>query len=162
MTRRQITTIRSTGLAAFAIVSVLLAPASVFADEPAPETGQVDGAVVAVGQPPVPPTTVVVAVGQPPVPPTPDVVAVGQPPVPPTADVVAVGQPPVPPTADVVAVGQPPVPPTADVVAVGQPPVPKAPTAVRRQIKPAPVFVVSPDALRSTADAALDVLDAWF
>jgi hypothetical protein len=33
-------------------------------------TGEVDGAIVAVGPPPVPPTTVVVAVGPPPVPPT--------------------------------------------------------------------------------------------
>lgn len=46
----------------------------VHADEPVGEppaaTGEVDGAVVAVGLPPVPPTTVVVAVGLPPVPPT--------------------------------------------------------------------------------------------
>jgi hypothetical protein len=48
-------------------------------------TGEVDGAVVAVGPPPVPPTTVVVAVGPPPVPPTTVVVAVGPPPVPPTS-----------------------------------------------------------------------------
>jgi hypothetical protein len=51
--------------------------------EPPVETGEVGGATVAVGPPPVPPTSVVVAVGQPPVPPTSVVVAVGQPPVPP-------------------------------------------------------------------------------
>ncbi len=138
MTRRQISSTRSASFAALAMVVTLgvLAPASVFADtpvaEPAPETGEVDGAIVAVGAPPVPTTTVVVAVGQ----------------------------PPVPPTQDVVAVGQPPVPPTQDVVAVGQPPVPPAPAAIRRPAQP--VIVVSADALRSTADAALDVLDSWF
>jgi hypothetical protein len=53
-----------------------------------PVTGEVDGNTVAVGQPPVPPSTVVevaveVAVGQPPVPPSTVVeVAVGRPPVP--------------------------------------------------------------------------------
>jgi hypothetical protein len=52
------------------------------ADEPA--TGEVDGAIVAVGAPPVPvPPQPVVAVGQPPVPTPPEtIVAVGQPPVP--------------------------------------------------------------------------------
>ena len=59
------------------------------ADEPptAPETtvatGEIDGAVVAVGLPPVPPTSVVVEVGEPPVPPATVVVEVGEPPVPP-------------------------------------------------------------------------------
>jgi hypothetical protein len=62
--------------------------ASVHADEepvagPPAETGESNGAVVAVGPPPVPPSTVVVAVGAPPVPPAPVVVAVGAPPVPP-------------------------------------------------------------------------------
>ena len=63
--------------------------ASVHADQepvatPPVETGESNGAVVAVGPPPVPPTTVVVAVGAPPVPPVqPVVVAVGAPPVPP-------------------------------------------------------------------------------
>lgn len=124
MTWRQISSTRSVRVAALALVVTLgvLAPASVFADEhvaePTPETGEVDGAVVAVGQPPVPPAP------------------------------------------DVVAVGQPPVPPTQDIVAVGQPPVPPAPAAVRRPAQP--VIVVSADALRSTADAAFDVLDAWF
>ncbi len=137
MTRRQISSTRSASFAALAMVVTLgvLAPASVFADEPvaepAPETGEVDGAIVAVGAPPVPTTTVVVAVGQPPVPPTQDVVAVGQPPVPPTQVVVA-----------------------------SRPPVPPAPAAIRRPAQP--VIVVSADALRSTADAALDVLDSWF
>jgi len=51
--------------------------------EPPVETGEVGGATVAVGPPPVPPTEVVVAVGQPPVPPIEVIVAVGQPPVPP-------------------------------------------------------------------------------
>jgi hypothetical protein len=74
-------------------------------DEAVPETGEVDGATVAVGAPPVPPVSdePQVAVGQPPVPPVADEpqVAVGQPPVPPVADEpqVAVGQPPVPPAA---------------------------------------------------------------
>jgi hypothetical protein len=64
------------------------------ADDPAPApdttipddtvaTGEFDGAEVAVGVPPVPPTTVEVAVGVPPVPPTTVEVAVGLPPVPP-------------------------------------------------------------------------------
>jgi len=176
MTRRKTSSNLTAGLATLALVATfgVLSPSAVFADEhveptadqpvaePAPETGEVDGAVVAVGAPPVPPTPVAVAVGQPPVPPTEDVVAVGQPPVPPTPVVVAVGQPPVPPTEDVVAVGQPPVPPTTVVVAVGRPPVPPKPEAVRRAAPPAPVIVVSEDALRSTADAALDLLDAWF
>lgn len=149
MTRRKTSSNLTAGLATLALVATfgVLSPSAVFADEPveptadqpvaepAPETGEVDGAVVAVGAPPVPPTTVVVAVGQPPVPPTEDVVAVGQPPVP---------------------------PPTTVVVAVGRPPVPPKPEAVRRAAPPAPVIVVSEDALRSTADAALDLLDAWF
>ncbi len=46
-------------------------------------TGEIDGAIVAVGMPPVPPTTIEVAVGEPPVPPTSIEVAVGEPPVPP-------------------------------------------------------------------------------
>jgi len=57
------------------------------ADESAPPstvpTAELDGAVVAVDLPPVPPTTVVVAVDEPPVPPTSVVVAVDEPPVPP-------------------------------------------------------------------------------
>ncbi len=158
MTRRKISSNRTVGVAALALVTTfgVFAPSTVFADEPADtttadqpvaepasETGQVDGAVVAVGTPPVPPTTVVVAVGQPP-----------------ATVVVAVGQPPVPPTADVVAVGQPPVPPTKVVVAVGQPPVPKAPAAARQSAQP--TIVVSADALKTTADAAFDVLDDLF
>ena len=83
-----------------------------------PTTGEVDGATVAVGLPPVPPTTdqPQVAVGLPPVPPTNDQgqVAVGLPPVsdPPQ---VAVGRPPVLPAGNRsnVAVGRPPVPPAA-------------------------------------------------
>jgi hypothetical protein len=71
------------------------------ADDSAPPstvpTGELDGAVVAVDLPPVPPTTVVVAVDEPPVPPTSVVVAVDEPPVPPTSVVVAVDEPPVPP-----------------------------------------------------------------
>ena len=148
MTRRKTSSNLTAGLATLALLATfgVLSPSAVFADEhveptadqpvaePAPETGEVDGAVVAVGAPPVPPTPVAVAVGQ----------------------------PPVPPTEDVVAVGQPPVPPTTVVVAVGRPPVPPKPEAVRRAAPPAPVIVVSEDALRSTADAALDLLDAWF
>lgn len=91
-------------LAAIAAVSLLslgaAAPSALAqdappADEPAPEpapepaddvaVGEVDGAIVAVGAPPVPPTTTIVAVGKPPVPPTTVVVAVGKPPVPPAA-----------------------------------------------------------------------------
>jgi len=53
-------------------------------DEAQVETGEIDGAVVAVGAPPVPAPPVVVAVGAPPVPAPPVVVAVGQPPVPQT------------------------------------------------------------------------------
>jgi hypothetical protein len=71
-----------------------LAGAVAHADDPAPApettvpddtvaTGEFDGAEVAVGVPPVPPTTVEVAVGLPPVPPTTVEVAVGPPPVPP-------------------------------------------------------------------------------
>lgn len=78
----------------------------VHADEPIGEppvaTGEVDGAVVAVGLPPVPPTTVVVAVGLAPVPPTTVVVAVGLAPVPPTTVVVTQHQP-----SSVLAVRQP-------------------------------------------------------
>lgn len=70
--------------------------ASVHADDepvaaPPVETGESGGAIVAVGAPPVPPTTVVVAVGQPPVPAPPVAapieVAVGKPPVPQTPSV---------------------------------------------------------------------------
>jgi hypothetical protein len=90
-------------LAAIAVVSLLslaagaptaLAQETPPADEPVPEpapepaddvaVGEVDGAIVAVAAPPVPPTTTIVAVGKPPVPPTTVVVAVGKPPVPPT------------------------------------------------------------------------------
>jgi hypothetical protein len=46
------------------------------------ETGEIDGVIVAVGLPPVPPISVVVAVDEPPVPPTSVVVAVDVPPVP--------------------------------------------------------------------------------
>jgi hypothetical protein len=72
-----------------------LASTVAHADEPtAPPTdstvptGEVDGAIVAVDVPPVPPTTV---------PPSSVIVAVDEPPVPPTSVVVAVDEPPVPP-----------------------------------------------------------------
>ena len=130
--------------------------ASVHADDepvadPPVGTGEIDGAIVAVAAPPVPPAPVVVAVGQPPVPP----------PVPPAPVVVAVGQPPVPPNVPpapvMVAVGQPPVPPTpvpAPIeVAVGQPPVP--PTAL---VQPqAAVVVRSPAIVERISDAIVDV-----
>jgi hypothetical protein len=83
-------------VAVAATVSCGLAGTVAHADEPAPPpetpestvpTGEVDGAVVAVGLPPVPPTTVEVMVE----------VAVDEPPVPPTSVVVAVDVPPVPP-----------------------------------------------------------------
>ena len=78
--------VRRCGAVAIAVASCGLVPAgSVWADdslepvstpdqpvgEPAPETGEVDGATVAVGAPPVPPVTEApqVAVGRPPVPP---------------------------------------------------------------------------------------------
>ena len=71
-----------------------LASTVAYADEPtAPPTdstvptGEVDGAIVAVDVPPVPPTTV---------PPSSVIVAVDEPPVPPTSVVVAVDEPPVP------------------------------------------------------------------
>ena len=65
------------------------------ADQPPTETGETGGAIVAVGPPPVPPTTVVVAVGPPPVPPAPPVVvAVGPPPVPPAPPVSVPSVPP--------------------------------------------------------------------
>jgi hypothetical protein len=88
-------------VAAVATLSYGLASTVAHADEPAPTTdsteatenpettdgtvptGEVDGAIVAVDVPPVPPTTVEVAVGEPPVPPTSVVVAVDDPPVPP-------------------------------------------------------------------------------
>jgi hypothetical protein len=91
------------GVSLIAIGSYGVTGAIAHADEPpvSPDTtaatGEMDGAVVAVGLPPVPPTSVEVAVGEPPVPPTSVVVAVGEPPVPPTSVVVAVGEPPVPP-----------------------------------------------------------------
>ena len=104
MTKRNESRARRTALVAAAATLALWGSfgSAVHADEepvaePPVETGEVGGATVAVGPPPVPPTSVVVAVGQPPVPPTSVVVAVGQPPVPPTSVVVAVGQPPVPP-----------------------------------------------------------------
>jgi hypothetical protein len=73
---------------AVAAFSCGLASTVAHADEPAPPdstipTGEVDGAIVAVGLPPVPPTSVEVAVDVPPVPPTSVVVAVDEPPVPP-------------------------------------------------------------------------------
>ena len=93
-------------VAAVATLSCGLASTVAHADEPAPTTdsneatdnpestdgtvptGEVDGAIVAVDVPPVPPTsvpstTVTVAVDEPPVPPTSVVVAVDEPPVPP-------------------------------------------------------------------------------
>ena len=69
-------------------------------------------------------TEVIVAVGLPPIPPTTVIVAVGLPPIPPTTVIVAVGLPPIPPVDDVAA--QAPMPPVAvDDVAV-QAPVPQA------------------------------------
>jgi hypothetical protein len=75
-------------VAAVAAFSCGLASTVAHADEPAPTdstipTGEVDGAIVAVDVPPVPPTSVEVAVDVPPVPPTSVVVAVDEPPVPP-------------------------------------------------------------------------------
>jgi len=79
-------------VAVLATVSCGFAASVAHADEPAPPadtpestvpTGEVDGAVVAVGLPPLPPTSVVVAVDEPPVPPTSVVVAVDVPPIPP-------------------------------------------------------------------------------
>lgn len=75
-------------VAAFAAFSCGLASTVAHADDPAPPdstipTGEVDGAIVAVDVPPVPPTSVEVAVDVPPVPPTSVVVAVDEPPVPP-------------------------------------------------------------------------------
>jgi hypothetical protein len=71
----------------------LLGGAAAQADEPAApvdtqpvmpvETGEIDGVIVAVDTPPVPPTTIEVAVGEPPVPVDAVEVAVGEPPVPP-------------------------------------------------------------------------------
>ena len=132
MNRRHDSRARRTALAAGAVAVSLWASfgASVHADDdpvadPPPEAGDVGGAIVAVGLPPVPPTSVVVAVGLPPVPPTSVVVAVGPPPVPPTSVVVAVGPPPVPPKQAPVAAADRPVPanprvhPQAD--RVGQP-----------------------------------------
>ena len=83
-------------------------------ENPPPETGDVEGTLVAVGAPPVP--TV------PPVDETPQV-AVGEPPVPPVDETpqVAVGEPPVPPADETpqVAVGQPPAPPATLFETVG-------------------------------------------
>ena len=64
--------------AAVAVVAMLVGgvaaaatpPADPPAEEAPPESVEIDGATVAVGLPPVPPTTVEVAVGLPPVPPT--------------------------------------------------------------------------------------------
>jgi hypothetical protein len=75
-------------VAAVATFSCGLASTVAHADEPAPPdstvpTGEVDGAIVAVDVPPIPPTSVEVAVDVPPVPPTSVVVAVDEPPVPP-------------------------------------------------------------------------------
>jgi len=112
--------------------------ASVHADDepvadPPAGTGEIDGAIVAVAAPPVPPAPVVVAVGQPPVPPN----------VPPAPVMVAVGQPPVPPT---------PVPAPIE-VAVGQPPVP--PTVL---VQPqAAVIVRNPAIVERISDAIVDV-----
>ncbi len=103
MNRRNASRSRRTALAAGAVVVSLWASfgASVHADDdpvadPPPETGDVGGATVAVGPPPVPPTSVVVAVGPPPVPPTSVVVAVGPPPVPPKQAPVAAADRPAP------------------------------------------------------------------
>lgn len=121
-------------------------PAAPPAEEPAPapETGEVGGADVAVGLPPVPPAN-----DEP-------QVAVGLPPVPPVDDEpqVAVGLPPVPPAP--VAVAEPQV-------AVGKPPVPPAP-AVRsaspeRGATPAPRVPTPPTALGDTVSASLDLID---
>lgn len=86
-------------VAAVATFACGLASTVAHAEDPAPApdptvpAGEFDGAEVAVGTPPVPPTTVDVAVDVPPVPPTSVEVAVGVPPVPtvtiPDAPVVA-------------------------------------------------------------------------
>lgn len=103
---------RNVVLGALVAVAAAFLPATVVvaedqsADATGVATAAVDGAIVAVVAPPVPPAEEV-AVGLPPVPPA-EEVAVGLPPVPP-AEQVAVGTPPVPPS-EVVAVGKPPVP----------------------------------------------------
>lgn len=58
------------------------APDNTVASDSTVPTGELDGAIVAVDVPPVPPTSVEVAVDEPPVPPTSVVVAVDEPPVP--------------------------------------------------------------------------------
>ncbi len=124
-----------------------VAPADEPGDEPAPEpepepeTGEVDGAVVAVGLPPVPPSS--------------------------GAPQVAVGLPPVPPSsgAPQVAVGKPPVPPSsrAPQVAVGKPPVPtpggaEARSGARVAAVEVPAIVAAPALLDSVSAAALDLI----
>jgi hypothetical protein len=77
------------GVSLIAVGTYGITGAIAHADEPQPTpdttvpTGEIDGATVAVGLPPVPPTSIVVEVGEPPVPPTSVVVEVGEPPVPP-------------------------------------------------------------------------------
>ena len=92
-------------VAAVTTFSYGLASTVVHADEPAaPDitvaTGEVDGAIVAVDVPPIPPTAVEVAVDVPPVLPTSVVVAVDEPPVPPVtiadAEPVVAAQAPTP------------------------------------------------------------------
>ena len=68
------------------------------ADEPVTTEPVMTEPIVAVGLPPIPPTTVVVAVGPPPVPTTNVIVAVGQPPIPPVALDDVAAQAPVPQT----------------------------------------------------------------
>jgi hypothetical protein len=95
----------ATTVAAVTTLSYGFASTAVHADEPTPPdmtvpTGEVDGAIVAVDVPPVPPTAVGVAVDVPPVPPTSIAVAVDVPPVPPVtipdAEPVVAAQAPIP------------------------------------------------------------------
>ena len=77
------------------------------------ETGEVDGVIVAVDTPPVPPTTIEVAVGEPPVPAEPVEVAVAEPPVPPVTVPDAVA--PIVPSHDPAPVDEPEVPTSPEI-----------------------------------------------
>ena len=86
---------------AVAMILATVAISAVFgtiahADEPVTTEPVMTEPIVAVGLPPIPPTTVVVAVGPPPVPTTNVIVAVGQPPIPPVALDDVAAQAPVP------------------------------------------------------------------
>lgn len=96
MFRRIDSAIGRAAAATMVVATVFVGSVAVAGTEPPPdapppvETGEVDGATVAVGPPPVPPTTAEVAVGLPPVPPTTPDVAVAAPPVPRTTTPVRV------------------------------------------------------------------------